>query len=255
MTSNRLMLMASLCVLGCAPTVSKELQNAREAYARASHGPAPSVAPVELEEASAALKTAETEFSARPKRQHTRDLAYVAQRRAELAESAAAAELERLAREKLLAELKQQQARQLSRAEMRNKELQQRIAKMGTVKQEPRGTVITLTNQVIFPFDDATLPNESEKRLSQLADGLMATKERDLVIEGHTDAVGPHDYNVELSQKRADAVKQYLVQQGYDKDRIVAKGMGESRPLAPNESPEGRATNRRVEIIIAAPKE
>ncbi len=69
-------------------------------------------------------------------------------------------------------------------------------------------------------------------------------------IEGHTDSVGPADYNMELSQRRADAVKNYLIQHGISADRLEAKGYGETRPIASNRTAAGRAKNRRVEIIL-----
>ena len=69
-------------------------------------------------------------------------------------------------------------------------------------------------------------------------------------IEGHTDDRGDALYNLQLSQRRADAVRDYLVQRGYPADRTQARGKGEGSPIADNASPEGRANNRRVEIVI-----
>ena len=71
-----------------------------------------------------------------------------------------------------------------------------------------------------------------------------------LIVEGHTDSQGSESYNQGLSQRRADTVRNYIVQQGYPADRIRAVGMGEGNPIANNASPEGRSNNRRVEIII-----
>jgi outer membrane protein OmpA-like peptidoglycan-associated protein len=240
--------MASIFVIGCAHTEPKELENARTAYERAANTPAPTVAPGELADAQAALKRAEIEWDKRPRSQRARDLAYVAERKAEYAESVTATELDRMVRERVVSDLSELQQHQLALALER---LRQSGAK---VTQEPRGMVITLTSAVLFPFDDAKLSNESEKHLSKLAEGLMITKERDLIIEGHTDKIGPHEYNVDLSEKRAEAVKAYLVKHGYDANLIQTKGLGEDRPLAPNDSVENRATNRRVEIIITQPK-
>jgi outer membrane protein OmpA-like peptidoglycan-associated protein len=244
----RLTIVASLCVLGCAHQTPKELENARVAYDRARQNPAAGLAPAELEEARLSLDRAEAEYAAHPKSQRAADLAYVADRKAEYAESVAATELDRKARQKLVSAFTRMQARRLAAVEAA-------LQGAGKVTVEPRGTVITLTSAVLFPFDDATLRPESEKQLKQLADGLLETKESNLIIEGHTDTIGPHEYNVELSEKRAAAVKEYLVKQGYDADRISTKGMGEERPLAPNDSAENRATNRRVEIIIGTPKD
>jgi outer membrane protein OmpA-like peptidoglycan-associated protein len=78
----------------------------------------------------------------------------------------------------------------------------------------------------------------------------MATKERRLTVEGHTDSQGSSNSNQSLSQRRADAVRSYLISRGYPGDLIQAQGIGEDRPVADNNSAEGRANNRRVEIIV-----
>ena len=74
-----------------------------------------------------------------------------------------------------------------------------------------------------------------------------------MIIEGHTDNVGSEDFNLGLSQRRADAVRSYLLQQGVDASRIEASGMGEGVPVASNGTATGRQQNRRVEIIISNP--
>src|SRR5688500_5404000 len=100
MTSIRLTVVASLCAFGCAHQTPKELENARAAFDRARQGPASKLAPVELTEAQTALDRAEEEFAERPKSQRARDLAYVADSKAEFAESVAATELDRAARQR-----------------------------------------------------------------------------------------------------------------------------------------------------------
>lgn len=79
---------------------------------------------------------------------------------------------------------------------------------------------------------------------------LNRAKELAAKIEGHTDSQGSERYNMDLSQRRADAVRNYLVQRSYQADHIQARGLGEGEPVADNGSAEGRANNRRVEIII-----
>ena len=86
--------------------------------------------------------------------------------------------------------------------------------------------------------------------LDQVTDALLAVKARNLIVEGHTDSQGSTSYNQDLSQRRADAVRDYLIQKGYPADRIQARGKGKGSPIADNVSPEGRANNRRVEIVI-----
>jgi outer membrane protein OmpA-like peptidoglycan-associated protein len=71
-----------------------------------------------------------------------------------------------------------------------------------------------------------------------------------LLVEGHTDNQGAHAHNASLAKARAEAVSSYLVKKGVAKDRVRSEGIGESRPIASNSSTEGRATNRRVEIVV-----
>jgi len=70
------------------------------------------------------------------------------------------------------------------------------------------------------------------------------------VVEGHTDAKGSETYNLDLSARRAEAVRSYLVSQGVDQSRVSSQGLGFARPIADNKSAEGRANNRRVEIVV-----
>ncbi|HLM45177.1 MAG TPA: OmpA family protein, partial [Myxococcaceae bacterium] len=86
-------------------------------------------------------------------------------------------------------------------------------------------------------------------RLDEVAEALKKTQSP-LVIEGHTDSQGPEEVNEELSQLRAESVRDYLAEKGVDSARVRTTGLGESRPVASNKNPEGRANNRRVEIVI-----
>jgi outer membrane protein OmpA-like peptidoglycan-associated protein len=83
-----------------------------------------------------------------------------------------------------------------------------------------------------------------------VANALQAVRTRNLIVEGHTDSQGSDSYNQGLSQRRANAVRDYLVQKNYPTERIQSRGKGEGSPIADNASAEGRANNRRVEIII-----
>jgi outer membrane protein OmpA-like peptidoglycan-associated protein len=83
-----------------------------------------------------------------------------------------------------------------------------------------------------------------------VAEVLLTSRERKLTVEGYTDSQGSVNFNLDLSQRRADAVRSYLVERGYQGDLIQAHGLGKGNPIADNGSAEGRANNRRVEIII-----
>ena len=107
----------------------------------------------------------------------------------------------------------------------------------------------TLDN-VHFDFNKATLRNESYAALDDLVDVLTIKSGIRIEIAGHTDNIGEEDSNLKLSQARAEAVVKYLVSKGIAAKRLVAKGYGESAPIADNESPEGRQQNRRTEARI-----
>jgi outer membrane protein OmpA-like peptidoglycan-associated protein len=101
---------------------------------------------------------------------------------------------------------------------------------------------------IYFDFDSATLKTESTETLEQILKAVQSRPSLKLTIEGHTDSQGSDEYNLKLSQQRAQAVVDWLVQKGVAASRLNAKGYGESRPVADNNRPDGRALNRRVEI-------
>lgn len=135
-------------------------------------------------------------------------------------------------------------------ADARTAEAMAALAKLAAVKEEARGLVITLSGSVLFGSDQATLLPDAQKRLSDVSDAILATEGRKVVIEGHTDSQGTEAHNLDLSQRRADAVRSFLLTRGYDAALVRGVGIGESRPVADNETAEGRANNRRVEIIL-----
>jgi outer membrane protein OmpA-like peptidoglycan-associated protein len=102
---------------------------------------------------------------------------------------------------------------------------------------------------ILFDLDRATLKQESEKQLNPMVTLMIRHPELKLEIQGHTDNQGKDDYNMNLSKNRAETVSSYLKLFGINKNRLVTKGFGESRPIASNDTEEGRAQNRRVELI------
>jgi outer membrane protein OmpA-like peptidoglycan-associated protein len=125
------------------------------------------------------------------------------------------------------------------------------LSKIAQVKEEQRGVVITLDGQVLFVTGKAELLPIARDRLNQVAQSLKELDDDKLVsIDGYTDSRGADDMNMKLSQDRANAVKDYLVSQGVKAEKIRATGRGEANPIASNETAEGRANNRRVEIVI-----
>jgi outer membrane protein OmpA-like peptidoglycan-associated protein len=124
-------------------------------------------------------------------------------------------------------------------------------------KIEP-GAPPTVRLPILFEFNSDTLRPEGRVLLEKLG-GALNTPELgkfQFAVEGHTDSVGSNLYNESLSQRRADAVKIFLADQGVSDGRLQSKGLGEADPVAPNSSDEGRQRNRRVEIInLGTPSE
>jgi outer membrane protein OmpA-like peptidoglycan-associated protein len=112
-----------------------------------------------------------------------------------------------------------------------------------------RGLVLTL-GDVLFATGRSDLKPGRNNTLDKLVVFLNEYPDRNAAIEGHTDDVGSLEMNQVLSQQRADSVKSYIVQQGIQSGRLVASGMGETQPIADNQSASGRQQNRRVEVII-----
>jgi outer membrane protein OmpA-like peptidoglycan-associated protein len=152
--------------------------------------------------------------------------------------------------QKQQAEIVKQGRQDLSDSEKRTADAVAELAAIAAVKEEERGLVVTLSGGVLFRSAESTLLSSAKVKLDQVANALLSVRARNLIVEGHTDSQGSASYNQGLSQRRADAVRDYLVQRGYPTDRIQARGKGKGSPIADNASPEGRANNRRVEIII-----
>jgi len=130
-------------------------------------------------------------------------------------------------------------------------ELQRQVAELNARETE-RGLVVTL-GDVLFETGKADLKGGAAANLGKLASFLKEYEDRSVIIEGHTDNQGSDDYNLGLSQRRAESVRNFLVAQGVSASRIVASGKGEASPVADNDSATGRQQNRRVEVIIANP--
>lgn len=129
--------------------------------------------------------------------------------------------------------------------------MRQALDEIAETRETARGFVVSIPD-VLFDFDAAALRPEGRERLSKIAGVLVATDPSfTLEIEGHTDNVGTSAYNQRLSRERAEAVEDYLLDNGVGEDVIdEVRGVGESEPRASNETTEGRQRNRRVEIII-----
>jgi len=165
------------------------------------------------------------------------------------------------AKEKADADYQMQQAaiaqgqKELKDSEKRTADALAELASIASLKEEERGLVLTLSGSILFRSSESTLTSPARTKLDQVAKALLAIRARNLIVEGHTDSRGTEAYNQGLSQRRADAVRDYLVQNGYPADHIQSRGRGEGNPIANNASAEGRANNRRVEIVVEREKQ
>jgi outer membrane protein OmpA-like peptidoglycan-associated protein len=268
-----LLLATAISAGGCAtPQPTKELLDARDAYSRSEHGKAAEYNPAALHEAKVALDKAEAAWKDDPDSQAARDEAYVALRRAERAEIEASTMMWNQRKEKAQSDAHQAQAKGLQKATSElasaRGELQQEktareaaeaksresLAKLAAanaaVKEEDRGTVITMAGGVLFASNKSVLLPGAQTSLSQVAEALRDQEDKKILIEGHTDSRGSDATNMALSKARADAVAGFFASHGISSDRMTTAGLGPSRPVADNNTAEGRANNRRVEIVI-----
>jgi len=182
-----------------------------------------------------------------------------AKKEAEEARSLASAEAERAAKAKAEAEARTREAEQARRAAQAEAE---RAAKAKAeadqlmrelsdlkAKQTERGIVLTI-GDVLFATGKADLSSEAARSVDKLADFLQKYPKRNVLIEGHTDSVGSDEFNLTLSQKRADSVKEALTSKAIPEERITTKGYGKKYPVASNDTAAGKQQNRRVEVII-----
>ena len=114
----------------------------------------------------------------------------------------------------------------------------------------PMANKVTFNADTFFDFDKSIIKPEGKKLLDQIAAQVQTINLEAIIAVGHTDWIGTVEYNLKLSQRRAAAVKAYLVSKGVDANRITTQGKGKADPIADNRTAAGRAKNRRVEIEI-----
>lgn len=112
-----------------------------------------------------------------------------------------------------------------------------------------QGSVFRLDN-VLFDVGRSTITTQSKETLVKVAAVMKRLPTLRIEVQGHTDADGDPDLNIKLSQQRAETVCKYLEEQGVEPERLTPKGYGAARPIAPNDSPQGKAINRRVMIEV-----
>ena len=120
------------------------------------------------------------------------------------------------------------------------------------VERIGEGIKITFSSGILFDVDKANLKDPYKGELSQLATILNKYEDTNILLAGHTDSTGSDEYNLELSRRRAQSVANFLATQNVNSARFSTQGYGKSDPIASNDTPEGRAQNRRVEVAIWA---
>jgi len=162
---------------------------------------------------------------------------------------ARARDAEAKAREAEQARAQAEQARQTAEAEQaKTAALAKELADL-KAQQTNRGLVLTV-GDVLFATGRAEVAAGGMRSIDKLAEWLKKNPTRNLLIEGHTDNTGPEDFNMKLSQQRAEAVRDQLVSRGVGAARITTKGYGPKYPVVANDSASGRQQNRRVEVVV-----
>jgi outer membrane protein OmpA-like peptidoglycan-associated protein len=176
---------------------------------------------------------------------------------ARLAQERQAAEAARLAADqaRAAAEAQAQQARAAAeQAEREKTELRERLRQqldaVLETRETARGLIVNISD-VLFDFDRANLKPGAREKLARVAGILLTQPSLMIEVEGHTDSVGSDTYNQGLSERRANSVREYLVEQGIQPTIIAAAGFGEARPAVSNDTAAGRQQNRRVELVVS----
>jgi len=278
-------LLAAVLTAGCATTADEEiaaLQTAGAQYARAqSTARIDEFASQSMEQAERNLRRAQSLADEGADRDQIEHHAFLTQRHVEIAEARLNRGLiqeeisnaDRRQQELQLAAEQRRSARRgtaATEAEQRAEEAEARLAltqqelaetqqaaqglaqelKDLKVKQEERGTVFTLSD-VVFDVDSDELNRGGERSVTRIAETLKKYPKGHILIEGYTDSTGSDEYNAQLSERRAKAVKSLFVKEGIPEDRIRTEGYGEEYPVANNDTPQGRQLNRRVEIVVS----
>jgi outer membrane protein OmpA-like peptidoglycan-associated protein len=281
---NCIVCILGITLAGCAsaPPHNAKLSHAEAAYSSASgNAQVAEAASDQLQAASANLDKARAALKHGKPATDVNHYAYLAKRHVAIArqtgrahQAEASMKQARKRRRKLQRQARQQSAReaqmktaaaearanraqkqaeaareQAASAEQKRQQLAQQLSDL-KAKETARGLVLTLGN-VQFALNKADLRSGGKQAVGKLAKFMKKYPKRNVMVEGYTDSTGSADYNQTLSEQRADSVRDALVSDGIDPQRIVTKGFGEQYPVASNATREGRQRNRRVEIVIS----
>jgi len=259
-----------LLVINCGGTPDKNplLEEAKTKYQKAENDTLiVSKAPVALKEAEEELQKSRQLWQDGEDENLVSHHAYIAKQKVAIARetaelNAAQDEVQRAEtqRQKVLIQARKAEAKAaekrakkaLSEAQkerQRARELARQVNQL-QAQQTERGLVLTL-GDVLFDFDKASLKPGGEQAVNKLAQFMEEYPKRNVMIEGYTDNIGAAIYNKQLSRRRANSVRQALMDQGISSNRIQIRGYGEKYPVASNNTEAGRQRNRRVEVVIS----
>jgi outer membrane protein OmpA-like peptidoglycan-associated protein len=230
---------------------AERIQQERDAAAAA----AAAKAKTEADAAAAVEAKRQAELAAAKEAQLKAEAAAQAAQQKAATDLAAQQAAAKAAAEQAALQAKEQAAREeAARAQAATQALRAQLLKqLNDVLQTtdtPRGLVVNMAD-VLFETGKYALSTDAQLKLAKLSGIIQAHPGLNLSIEGYTDTTGSEDFNMKLSQQRADAVRQFLASQGLSPDTITSKGMGEANPIADNSTAAGRKLNRRVEIIVS----
>jgi outer membrane protein OmpA-like peptidoglycan-associated protein len=223
---------------------SQEAQQKAEADAQAAQAAAAQAQAQSDEDARRRAEAEQQQAAALAQQQQAQAQAAAAQQAAE----AAAQQTQAAQQQAQLAEQQRQQAIQ-QKEEMRARLLAQ-LNQVLQTRDTAKGLIVSMPD-VLFDFNKYTLKPEARERLSKISGIVLAYPDLKLEIEGFTDSIGSDEYNQELSEKRAESVRDYLVSNGVNMNSVAAVGMGKADPIADNSTADGRKLNRRVEMIVS----
>jgi outer membrane protein OmpA-like peptidoglycan-associated protein len=257
------------------PTTTTRLDDARADYMAAQNNPSVAAnAPLEFKEATEALDKANRAAAQRESLDSIDQLAYVAKQKVATAQEVAKAKNAEASaansarqRDKMQLAERTQEANQArmsadqakaqadaatsnaNAVSARNAALEQQLADLNA-RQTERGIIITFSD-VLFNVDRAELSADGMRTAQKLADILQQDPQGVLMVEGFTDSTGSPSHNLELSQRRAESVRNALMGMGISSNRIATRGYGEAYPVASNSDAGNRQLNRRVEIVLS----
>ena len=201
----------------------------------------------EREKNEALIATAEA-HSAQRDAETARQAALVEQKR--LADETAAAQAARLQADAARLEAESARSQAEKDAQGMRDRLRDQLSAILETRDTARGLIVSLSD-VLFDFNEASLKPGAKEKLAKVSGILLAYPTLRMSVEGHTDSVGSDDYNLKLSQRRADAVRDYLTSNGISSSIVQAIGLGKADPVASNDDNAGRQRNRRVEMVVS----